>query len=108
MKRILVICSLVFLSNSCDCIQEAQGIVIDRKTKQPIQGVSYYKRSYKMRDTTGVEGYFGFHGTSGGLFGCPPVVFVLEKEGYKKRTVVIGNRKEKIVKLTPVEQRDHK
>ena len=98
MKKIFLAFFLI-TSVSCDCIQEASGTVIDAKTGLPLEGVSY-KGSWENQ-TTGQNGRFFYHGISGGLFGCPPVTFVFEKEGYKKRKVVISNLGDKTVKLYP-------
>jgi hypothetical protein len=98
MKKLLIIFLLV-TSVSCDCIQEASGTIVDAKTGLPLEGVSY-KGNWEIR-TTGSTGNFFYHGISGGLFGCPPVTFIFEKEGYKKKKVVVSNHAEKKVKLYP-------
>lgn len=98
MKKILIV-FLMITSVSCDCVQEASGIVVDAKTGLPLEGVSY-NGNWEIQ-TTGPKGGFFYHGISGGLFGCPPVTFIFEKEGYKKKKVVISNNGEKTVKLYP-------
>lgn len=74
----------VLLFSSCDCVQLAMGTVIDSETKKPIQGAKIYKqqRSYN-NSISNEEGAFKVSGISGGLWGCPPMPIVIEKEGYE-------------------------
>ena len=79
---------------SCDCIQEATGIVLDSKTRKPIKNVSIGKyekedtaNSYSKRIYSGKTGQFDYHSTSGGFRKCPDLVLYFGKQGYKTRKV---------------------
>jgi 5-hydroxyisourate hydrolase-like protein (transthyretin family) len=75
---------------SCDCIQQATGIVLDSQTRKPIEHVSLGKyekvdstNSYTSRIYTDRQGYFDYQSTSGGLRKCPDLILYFSKQGYK-------------------------
>ena len=88
-KPLIYILPALFLI-SCDCIQEATGIVLDRKTRKPIENVSIGKyekedtsNSYSKKIYSGKTGQFDYHSTSGGFRKCPDLVLYFSKQGYK-------------------------
>src|SRR5687767_5894300 len=101
MKKITFV-FLLLTSASCDCIQEAGGTVVDAKTGLPLEGVSYQGKWETQ--TTGPEGGFSYRGISGGLFGCPPVIFTFKKEGYRNKKITIGNFESRTVKMKPIKK----
>jgi hypothetical protein len=75
---------------SCDCIQHATGVVLDRQTKQPIERVSLGKyekedaaNSYSKRVYTDDKGWFDYQSTSGGIRHCQDLALYFNKKGYK-------------------------
>ena len=85
MSRIGLITFLAtsLLFSSCDCMQFVVGTVIDDETKEPIPGVRVYKLGTENFDTTDEQGEFEIRSISGGLFRCPTMKIVVEKEGYE-------------------------
>lgn len=90
MTRLLVfLLSTVLLWSSCDCVQHARGIVLDKETLHPLEGV----RVSKEQDTgmqlsslpmTDADGIFQYNDISGG-FPCPDLVLVFRRPGYKAK-----------------------
>lgn len=85
---IFILTTLIFAS--CDCVQQATGVVLDRKTLEPISYVSLGKfekedtsNSYSRRIYTDNNGQFDYHNTSGGIGGCPDLILYFNKVGYK-------------------------
>ncbi|MDB5283086.1 MAG: hypothetical protein JWO06_2161 [Bacteroidota bacterium] len=79
------------LISSCDCIQRASGVVLDKQTGQPIQNVSLGKYVADdpnnvsiPRALTNANGQFNYSGISGGLFGCPDIQLYFNKERYRQ------------------------
>lgn len=89
MKQILLLLITAFLFASCDCMQKASGIVLDKDDKQVIENVAVGKReiSTDKPDSdcvfTDKNGQFDYDGISGGLFTCPDLVLYFNKKGYK-------------------------
>jgi 5-hydroxyisourate hydrolase-like protein (transthyretin family) len=90
MKNFIIYVLAVFTLTSCDCIQKASGIVLDRQTKKPIDSASIGKyekedtaNSYSRRIYTNKQGQFDYHSTSGGVRKCPDLVLYFNKQGYK-------------------------
>lgn len=81
--------SSLLLWSSCDCVQHARGIVLDKETLHPLDSVQFAKE----RDTgdrlypsiTAADGIFEYSGISGG-FRCPDPVLVFRRRGYKTMT----------------------
>jgi hypothetical protein len=84
---------------SCDCVFEVRGTVVDSVTRQPLNGVRVIGEERPDTSYTESSGMFFRKGVSGGLFGCPPRHFILEKEGYKTVRRKIGNGKTKVILL---------
>ena len=91
MKHFIIIFLAVLTFTSCDCIQKATGVVLDRQTLKPIQNVSLGKyeeedtaNSYSKRIYTNDNGQFAYHSTSGGFRNCPDLVLYFNKQGYQK------------------------
>jgi CarboxypepD_reg-like domain len=74
---------LTFLT-SCDCNQQVRGIVIDKETGKPLQGVTVYNKNKEWRKmTTDTTGHFELSNISGG-FRCPPMTVIAEDKNYAK------------------------
>ncbi len=93
---IIILTTLIF--SSCDCIQQATGVVFDRQTKEPIDKVALGKyekedpnNSYSKRRLTDKNGLFDYHSTSGGLSGCPDLILYFSKSGYKTTKMVFAS-----------------
>ena len=80
---------LIFL-NSCDCFQIVNGTIIDRNSKEPISGISVYKKNDPQYATlTDEGGGFEITDISGGLFGCPPMTIVVKHVDYETQIIEI-------------------
>lgn len=90
--RTMFVGSLVIMFG-CDCYRNAEGIVVDIETKQPISGVQIVNNSdFEHRQTqnlsaTDSAGQFSYADLSGGLFGCPDLVLVFSKPGYLNQRI---------------------
>jgi len=89
MKYLFILFTLILLS-SCDCVQGAKGMVLDKATKQPLEHVAIGKyekedpaNSYSRMEHSGTAGNYEYSSISGGLFRCPPLKLYFSKEGYK-------------------------
>ena len=81
---ILVSISLSLLLQGCDCMQHVVGDVIDNETQEQLSGVKVYKVGNEHDNSiTDEKGGFEVKSISGGLFRCPPMKIVLEKDGYE-------------------------
>jgi hypothetical protein len=96
-SRVLSIASLLFLS-SCDCVQKASGIVLDKTSGQPLAEVAAGKfktedpnNGYSRRIYTDSTGHFEYHGLSGGLGRCPDLVLYFSKDNYKTLKMTFSN-----------------
>lgn len=90
----ITIVTILFLV-SCDCDQQAAGIVFERNTKRSIQNVSigkYYKGNSANSDSrevyTNDTGYFIYERISGSFRGCPDLVLYFNKPGYKTTKMI--------------------
>ena len=98
MRHIVIFILTTLTFASCDCIQQATGVVLDRKTLKPISHVSLGKfekedtsNSYSERIYTGDDGQFDYHSTSGGIDGCPDLILYFNKIGYKKSKITFSS-----------------
>lgn len=89
-KALLLSFLITLLLIGCDCQQRAEGVVLDKATKETLCNVALgrYKKedpnnSFTTFQYTNDKGHFDFHGISGGLFGCPSLTLYFSKEGYK-------------------------
>ncbi len=89
-KNITTIAAL-FILTSCDCLQVVRGTVVDLNTDKPLKNVHVFKdgKSYDECNTDS-SGAFQIESISGGMFGCPGMTVVIEKDGYEKQIVKIG------------------
>tara|TARA_R110002049_G_scaffold286226_1_gene467890 strand:+ start:4580 stop:4903 length:324 start_codon:yes stop_codon:yes gene_type:complete len=85
---------------SCDCHQNVSGKVLDSQTKEPIDSVYVHKINKDYGKFTSENGAFELDATSGGLFGCPPMKIVLNKNGYEQKVEEIENSENKTIFLT--------
>lgn len=106
MRRLTIIFTLATLTSfaSCDCIQNVTGTVIDAQTDQPIQDAQVQKENNDIdQANTDKKGNFEIRSISGGLFGCPPMMINVSKEGYESKTVEIYNAEHETIKLQKIE-----
>lgn len=88
----LMICVTMFVATffiSSDCLVHIQGVVIDSKTRLPIDSVLVKENvSCDICDREDIYtdslGIFEYNSMVGGLF-CPKSSLSFEKEGYKKK-----------------------
>lgn len=83
---------LLFTFNSCDCVQKAAGVVLDKQTKKPVANVSLGKyekedtaTAYSARTYTDSNGKFEYSSISGGLSHCSDLELYFQKPGYKAK-----------------------
>jgi len=96
MKLHTIISFSLLMFASCDCIQQAKGIVLDSKTLKPIANVSLGKdkkedstNPYSKRIYTNDSGQFDYHSVSGGFRQCPDLVLYFNKPRYKTITITL-------------------
>lgn len=96
MKTVLVLSIIVFSLCSCDCSQKAEGVVLDRLSRQPVADASVTKFSPDGKPLEGKpishadgEGRFRYSDISGGLTGCPDLVLHFAKPGFQSRTITL-------------------
>ena len=89
-KFILPIIILMTAITSCDCFQLANGVVLDKDTKKPIQNVSLGRyetydpaNSFSRQVVTDEAGNFEYRSTSGGMGECDFDLYI-SKDGYEK------------------------
>lgn len=93
----LFLCLVAVLSlSSCDCMQKADGVILDQQTKQPIKEVSV-SQNEAPKENAYVErsdesGHYIISAISGGLCGCPDIVLNFSKDGYKTRKITFSSR----------------
>lgn len=103
MKRnIIYIALIVSILSSCDCTQQADGVVLDKQTKLPVESVALgkYEKSdstnpFSRRIYTDLKGRFDYNGISGGIGKCPDLVLYFDKEGYKQLKVTFESFSER-------------
>ncbi len=84
MKEIITFI-LITLLIGCDCVQEIEGFVIDDKSEIVIKGVKVWKKQRpSIIEETDNSGLFNYHGISGGIWKCPDLNLIFEKEGYER------------------------
>ena len=91
LKYLLPFLIVATFSFNCDCHQEVNAIVLDSKTRQPVDSVLAYKINKSTLPTfTDNKGKFKLQSISGGLnTHCPPMTVVLNKLGYQPKTIDI-------------------
>jgi hypothetical protein len=86
LKMLKPIFYLLFISVvlcSCgDCVQHAEGIILDKKTKKPIDSVYVHKIGQQTDYYSDSTGHFEIRATSGGIFSCPILQVAFYKNGY--------------------------
>jgi hypothetical protein len=87
-KTIIIIVFVVTLFISCDCLVHIQGVVVDSKTRLPIDSVlvkgDVYCYTCDLEDIyTDSLGHFEYNSMVGGF--CPKSTLSFEKEGYEKK-----------------------
>ena len=90
MREIVAFILIILTFSSCDCMQVATGVVLDRQTMKPVSLVSLGKyekedtvNSFTRREYTDDNGKFEYSSISGGFRKCPDVVLYFNKRGYK-------------------------
>lgn len=101
-QKIAYLIVLFTLFISCDCYQNASGIIVDNETHKPINKVKIKELNKNFIDFTDENGYFERHHISGGLFTCPDITIIISKEKYETDTIVFKNGEDKLIKLMKV------
>lgn len=78
---------LPFIFSYCDCVQHGKGFIVDASTLESIDSVKITKivgknKLYHRGYYSGKNGSFDLHYISGGMFHCPDLKVLIEKEGY--------------------------
>jgi hypothetical protein len=76
-----------FAFTSCDCLQRANGIVLDKQSNLPLDSVTvkrvpYADNGYEGYKTDG-KGKFEIHFITGGLKSCSHFKLAFSKKGYE-------------------------
>ena len=89
MNRFLLLLLTAFGIASCDCVQQASGVVLDKQTGQPLYNVTIGKpgkndstENASVREYTDASGRFDYYSISGGIGKCPDLVLYFSKPGY--------------------------
>lgn len=87
----------ILLLAGCDCPQKADGIIIDRQTNIPIDGVIISTVDILKNTITGrivhstKNGRFKFYKISGGLGKCPNLTLYFYKPGFKQQKLMFSS-----------------
>jgi len=101
---ILLTLSILGILTSCDCVQNVTGTVIDEQTDHSIQDAHVQIENKKYDQAyTDEDGKFEIRSISSGLFGCPPLSIIVNKEGYVSKKVEIDNSEHGTIKLQGIE-----
>ena len=99
MKKILILL-ITFSVTSCDCWQRVSGTITDSETGTPINLVTVFnKYSDWNKMVTDSTGNFQLSAISGGIFGCPAMQVVIEKENYQKIETRIRAGRFKLIRM---------
>ena len=99
MKKIAFILFSYLIIQSCDCIQNVYGTVVDKDTGEPLSNVAVQKIGNDNDNSiTNENGEFAISSISGGIFRCPPMKIIIKKEGYE----MIENKGGGIIKLKKI------
>jgi hypothetical protein len=88
---------------SCDCYRTAEGIIVDSQTKAPIAEVQLVNDAdFEQQQTDNLAtsdslGHFEYADVSGGMFGCPDLILVYSKPGYRTTRVNVSNGSDTIL-----------
>lgn len=99
-KKGILILIIGITTIACDCHQNVSGKVLDSATKKPLDSVYVHKITKDYGEYTSENGIFELSAVSGGLFGCPPMKIILQKEGYEQIEEEIDNSENKTILLT--------
>jgi hypothetical protein len=85
----LSICLLIACG---DCNQNVSGTVLDKETKEPIDG-AYVQNTLKnyVNSYTDKKGYFELRSISGGIRKCPPMQVAVTAKTYEIKIAEIEN-----------------
>ncbi len=93
---------------SCDCQLNVQGIVLNAKSKQPIENVAIGKTDttdldnpFNSKDLTDSTGEFKFRQIAGL---CNSVPLYFSKEGYKTQMIELNNNSKDTIFLIPTKK----
>ncbi|MFV0529982.1 MAG: carboxypeptidase-like regulatory domain-containing protein [Flavobacteriales bacterium] len=89
LKQIILYFSFFLFLTSCDCYQVVNGVVLDKDTKNPLQGIIVSNKNKEWnKTTTDSLGHFKLSNISGG-FCCPPMEILIEHSYYKTQETKI-------------------
>ena len=83
LKPLIYLLLILIFFESCDCRQQAQGIILDKKTKKPIDSVYVHKLGEQQGEYSDSTGSYKISEIDGGIFGCPVLKLAFYKIGYK-------------------------
>jgi hypothetical protein len=90
--------TMTFILTDCgNCVQKAEGIILDKETKAPLDSVSVtsvdvakntvpYPIEYSAK-----SGQFKFSKISGGITQCPDLTLYFYKKGFKQNRVTFNS-----------------
>jgi hypothetical protein len=96
MKYVILLLFSILLF-SCDCMQRASGVILDKVSRRPIAKVAISKyetetsdNPFSSRQYSDTTGEFNYRSVSGGLFHCPGLNLYFSKAGYKNVKMNLG------------------
>jgi hypothetical protein len=81
---------IILTITSCDCVQRAEGIVLDEETRLPVKQVNIQTRRESLVYSD-ENGQFEYSAISGGLFGCPDLQLNFSKPGYNSLRIILDS-----------------
>ena len=113
-RQIGYISATLIIAGCGDCFQQAEGIVLDKNTKMPIDSVTIVSTNTpdNVKIFSTKTGQFKFNKTSGGITDCPDLTLYFYKKGFKQnRSTFKSNSvndtiylEKEIVTVTPARQ----
>lgn len=90
-RKLLIIFSLLLLLG-CDCMVTAEGVVLDEKTKKPLEGVLVKNLIYsELGEKTKSDGGFSKVEIGRDKGKCPEFNLEFSKDGYYSDTIFVPN-----------------
>ncbi|HEX6332594.1 MAG TPA: carboxypeptidase-like regulatory domain-containing protein [Flavisolibacter sp.] len=96
MRKLLIFITLAVVY-SCDCIQRAEGIVLEAESDTPIAGVRISNVDANSQDSantrtvfSAADGRWRFTRITGGFRRCPGLTLYFSKPGYRTSATSLG------------------
>ena len=94
-RHFLLILAPLQIFSACDCQYHLSGVVLDKLTMKPIQGVTIGKTDttdldnpFNRKTTTAVNGSYEIYGVAGK---CNKITMFFTKDGYKTKEISFSN-----------------